>query len=530
MRTLRYLGLVVSALTLALACGDDSGKRTSQGEAGAGGEAGAEPGSAGAEPTTAGSGGGGGEGGAVVAPEPITLEAFCTGQAQEYFDWLQNCYGSDPYSEQYRPEFTMNNELDCLDSGPSVEAGRMSFDGVAAAGCLQAIDPMVCDGFDFMIFTPECANIFSPLVEAGGDCYPGAVNHFSLTGAPSECLDGWCDTTGMACPGQCVSFKENDEACSSGVECRPESHCSGDGFCTPDLADGETCTGGACAGSSSCLYPDGASEGTCVPRSVVGQACSETDPCSFGFYCLEGECKSKVGTGEPCEVLRNCPDGERCLDRDGEGPTCGGPGPAGTPCGGSADCEPDLYCPFGQNQVCTPRIAIGDPCMPSDQCEVGAWCNNELAECQALRGLGDPCLTFNFPALEACDTGLHCMQDGLCHPPGAENDPCHPGYQPSCQEGLFCSRVDFTCQPPAAEGEFCNYAWLSACAGDLGCLCEAPTCDTFNRQPAVHDTLHVCAPRRQEGDPCFYEAECEVGSQCLGDPPVCTAPLGECLP
>jgi hypothetical protein len=349
-------------------------------------------------------------------------------------------------------------------------------------------------------------------------------------GATSECLDGWCDVTGMACPGQCAPLKQDDDACLLSAECQPESHCSGEGFCTPDPALGEPCTGDACAGDSSCYYPPGATEGTCVPRSVVGQACSETEPCSFGYDCLEGECKSKVATGEACAAGRNCPDGDQCLDRDGQGATCGGPGPAGTPCGGNANCEADLYCPFGQNQVCTPRIAIGDPCLPSETCEEGAWCNNELEECQAVGGLGDACLMFNFPAINGCDTGLHCMQNGECHPPGAENEPCNPGQQVSCEAGLFCSRADFTCQPLAAQGEFCNYFWRGSCTGDLGCLCEDASCDTFNRQPTVDDTLHVCAPRRQEGEPCFYEAECEVGSQCLGDPPVCTAPPGECLP
>jgi hypothetical protein len=187
---------------------------------------------------------------------------------------------------------------------------------------------------------------------------------------------------------------------------------------------------------------------------------------------------------------------------------------------------------FAQVKVCTARSALSETCSADGQCVLDGWCHISMGICQAKQGLGGPCLMDTVLAGDvACQAPLKCMSNGKCLPIGTENEPCNTLDVESCEAGQYCSRVDLTCQPPAAPGEPCNPYSPVSCAGDLGCLCDDPACVIYGGDPEVSDTLHTCLPRRQEGDPCLHDYECETGSQCLGDPqPVCTAPPAECVP
>ena len=498
---------------LVAACGDDPTKRTARGtEAGAGG-GGDEPAAAGAGAAPSGAGGEGG--GAVQAS--VDLATYCQTIGEQYSVWLTFCYGVEAYPVAEQAEFAANIEERCSLAEEGVAAGRLAFDGVAAAACLATIDTMNCDGFTFVETREECRDVVTGLVAVGDPCYSGPPN-FAV--ASSECSGGYCDMSGQACPGECVALKADDEACAGSDECQPESWCF-EQVCTPRPAIGEACSSDACPYGASCITAPNETEGVCVARSEAGQACDESEPCSFGFQCLGGECHSKVATGEPCVHPWNCADGERCLDRDGEGPTCGGPGGADVPCGSHADCVTDHYCGFEEPRVCLPRIDVGLACTQDGQCVAGAWCNLETGECQASVGDGDSCLMNGFPAgsFEACEPGLKCMDDGLCHPVGAEGDPCHASNVTTCEEGLYCDRSDSTCQPAAGQGEACNPHSPVTCAGALACLCDDAACSLYS-----FTLPHSCAPRRADGEECFATAECAIGSSCVG------TEQGECTP
>lgn len=472
----------------------------------------------GAAPATSGAGGEGG--GAVQAR--VDLATYCRTIGETYSEWLTFCYGSDAYPESEAAEFAANIESSCLLAEPAVEAGRVAFDEVTAASCLATIDTMSCDGFTFVEGREECQGVMTGLVAVGEPCYSGAPN-FAV--ASSECEDGYCDMSGQTCPGACVALKADDEACSSSSECQPESYCFEE-VCTVRPAVGEACSGDACPYGVSCVTAPNETEGVCVARSVAGQACDESAPCSFGFQCLGGECQSKVATGEPCAHPWNCADGERCLERDGEGLTCGEPGGVDVPCAGHADCSADLHCGFMEPRSCQPRAALGSTCTRDEECVSGAWCNIETGECQAPVADGDSCLTNGFPtgSPHACETGLMCMDDGLCHPVGADGAPCRTTNGASCEEGLYCNLGEAICEPLAAQGQPCN-PWLpTTCEGDLTCLCDDADCSLYSFM-----LPHTCGPRRAEGDPCFATAECPVNSACLGtEQGECTAPAVPC--
>ncbi len=522
------VGLVVAA---AAACGDDPPRRPgTNAEAGAAGQT-SEPGTAGTPGVTTPGGAGNEAGGpGIVIPDTVDVPAYCDLVAEAYSTWLANCYGSAQYPAADAADLIEETRLNCLRTQASVDAGRLAFDEDAARVCLTAMDVDNCDGFDFIAGLADCQNVFAPLAEIGDDCFPAATSSFAVGGARSECLNGYCATTNEMCPGACTAFKENADPCVASVECGPERYCTDEG-CAPRKAAFGECSGDACELGLTCVYPPAAMLGLCVQRSTVGQACSEEEQCSTGFYCIEGTCHSKVATGEACEVSRNCADGERCLDRDGSGPTCGPPGSDDVPCLEPSDCLATHYCPISAMRVCTPRVAIGQPCT-SGQCETDAWCNSETGECQAQGGEGDSCSVGGFPAGSlACQPPLDCMGDGACHGTGGDGDPCNPGSAESCEAGLFCSRADFTCQPAGAMGDLCNPFSPVSCAGDLGCLCDDPACEPDAADPMVEDSLHTCAPRRATGEPCFTDYECAEGSSCLGGAAaVCDPDPIECLP
>lgn len=520
------IGLCVG---FAAACGDDPAKRSAPGaEAGAAGQAG-EPSSAGGGPAPGASGSGaGGEGGG--APRlRVELATYCQTIGESYAAWLSFCYGTDIYPEAEAAEFAADTETRCLAAAPEVEAGRLAFDGLAAGTCVETIDTTNCDGFTFVEGTVECRDVFSGLVGPGDPCYPGAAQHFSS--ARDECAQGYCDVSGQACPGECVALIEDDEACLTSQQCAADSFCA-EGLCTPRPALGEVCSGDACPIDASCVSAPGATEGVCVARSQAGQPCDEAEPCSSGFQCLDGECRSKVATGESCTFRWNCAEGERCLDRDGEGRTCGEPGGSNVPCEQPADCVQDHYCGFAEPKLCLPRVALRAPCTAEGQCTLGAWCNLEIGECQAGGGEGESCLMNGFPssAPHACIAGLRCMTNGECHTVGSEDGPCNTTNAVTCEEGLYCSRVDFTCQPPAEQGEPCNPYSVVSCSAGLACLCDDPACENYGGDPRVSDALHTCLPRRADGDPCWSTLECAIGSSCLGTPGECVPDPKPCLP
>jgi len=524
----RAILAVVLLLGVAAACGDSDSRKTSRAgnEGGAGGAdtagagAGADQSMSGRDGSSAGAAPEGGAG--PVAS--VGLDQYCSEIAELYFDFLTTCYGATDFPESGRDSYVEERLARCLEVEPSIEAGRLAFDGAQAARCLAELEANdTCSPFDFLLRAPACTALFSALTEPGRDCYKDATLHFTAIGVSSECQGGYCEAD--QCPGTCRPFLEDGEPCETG-QCGPASACI-DGECVARLGEGEACQQDACQAGLQCVG------GACRVPSQPGDSCY-ADLCSLGFNCIEGQCWAKVETGQPCTWRYDCSNDQRCLDRDGDGPEgllCGPIGELGQGCTQPVDCGPGLFCErdFQMPGTCESLLPIGAECN-GQTCESGAWCAFS-GLCEASGEEGDDCLYGSSPGPKpACAGELSCMSDGKCHPVGDVGEPCHVRQSESCVEGTFCSREGATCAPLAAMGEYCNPFLPQPCSDELGCLCMGDECSTFVPQDDVHDTLFICGPRRQTNEECFSDFECTGDNTCTGELPTTCQPPPYCLP
>ncbi len=148
-----------------------------------------------------------------------------------------------------------------------VDAGKATFDGAAAAACLNAIGttPSTCkysvDPAGLAI--PKCSNVFQGTLDLGASC-----------GYSGQCASGSCDVGrcgGSCCQGTCVASTVRvalgdpcspvGPPCIDGAFCRWISNASGEvGTCGPIVAEGQPCllgdecaTGSFLPGPATCL-------------------------------------------------------------------------------------------------------------------------------------------------------------------------------------------------------------------------------------------------------------------------------------
>ena len=273
---------------------------------------------------------------------------------------------------------------------------------------------------------------------------------FNCYGEPSVCTyEGVCGNGFVDICETCDDANETDgDGCSS--TCRVENCfvCSGDpSVCTP-ASDGtpcddglfctgtETCTSGACGGSTGDPCPGPNGDGNCAQScNEAADNCSGADPngstCDDGLFCTgtdtcsAGTCGAH--TGDPCPG----PDGDgNCAESCNEAAdTCTAPDPNGSACDDGLFCTGTDTCSAGACGVHT-----GDPCPGC------AACNEAADNCTAV-----------VPDGSACDDGLFCTGTDSCSAGTCSahaGDPC-PGPDgdgncvESCNEGADdCSAAD----------------------------------------------------------------------------------------
>lgn len=86
----------------------------------------------------------------------------------------------------------------------------------------------------------------------------------------------------------------------------------------------------------------------------------------------------------------------------------------GEKCDSDLNCEPQLYCPSGTNQVCTMRHKEGQECFSGTECEANLVCAKESSGlfCRRPGSEGAPCKEGN-----VCDGGLTCDAQLVCRQP-----------------------------------------------------------------------------------------------------------------
>lgn len=208
-----------------------------------------------------------------------------------------------------------------------VNAGRIQYDGNAAAACIDIIGSLGCNLTD----TPDnppvaCANTFKGSVLAGGTCYG---NEECVSG---ECGNMSCPSSGTCCSGTCEDgspasnpVPAGGDCSRAGVTCADGTRCMGSSdlgaVCTPGAALGEACAtsgmgGIECLNHGVCLPSSSALGGTCAAPPAEGEACDTmTGQCNSSLdYCdpVAAKCVRKLGPGQPCPYGTGCVDYAVC--------------------------------------------------------------------------------------------------------------------------------------------------------------------------------------------------------------------------
>jgi hypothetical protein len=370
--------------------------------------------------------------------------------------------------------------------GAQLASGSVRLDGAALEACARLVEA----SFGRCTASPGdlevwCASIFSEAVAVGDAC----------TLAGSRCGDG---DASCASDGTCRLLPERDAPCEAGIGCATGLVCR-DGACADRGG-----AGAACVADAHCEDDLVCGAGVCSAALVaVGGACTERDECVAGATCLFGACREL--TGGTCTGDAACPSHTTCGEVDAA--RCAPRLAIGEGCRESRQCEEGAYCDTtGEEGVCARRRALGETCT-YDACVEGTICKSisfGTLVCSTPANEGEGCSTDASEGSDGCASGLACIR-GLCAAPPTEGRGCADDGE--CAPGWVCRlRPDFTseCGDAAGEGELCrSYRRVSECADGLYCDPEED----------------ACARRRTDGERCDFagELECTSGLACAGE-------------
>ncbi len=141
-----------------------------------------------------------------------------------------------------------------------VDAGRITYHGDRARKCLDNAAALSCAdwGVNFnMRYVPDCGHVADGTVAMGGACT-----------LDEECASAFCGPTGCAARGAL------GEACTSPTGCQDGLYCpvSAGDHCATVAAIGAECQVSVSCQNNSCVFPYGATSGTCgSPMTCNGQ-------------------------------------------------------------------------------------------------------------------------------------------------------------------------------------------------------------------------------------------------------------------
>ena len=248
----------------------------------------------------------------------------------------------------------------------AVSAGKITYDGVAAAECFEAasLAPVPCTMPGPGLDDPSCGQMFIGAQPEGAAC-----------SASDECASGNCNTNDLsACSG-------TTDMCCAGT-CGP-----GAAAAAPPLPIGSDCSaaGSSCVAGAFCS----ASSGLCVANVAVGEPCDAATEkfCGRGLTCGP----SASGSQQVCLALPA--EGQSCATL----PTCAAL---------DDHCDP-------ATRKCVPNIAVGGACPNGVGCVDYAQCDGRTGKCVEDGNVGDGCVRSGPPCLGA----LECTTNGLCELP-----------------------------------------------------------------------------------------------------------------
>ncbi|HOX42295.1 MAG TPA: proprotein convertase P-domain-containing protein [Myxococcota bacterium] len=365
----------------------------------------------------------------------------------------------------------------------------------------------------------------------GETCLSGACQG----GSANPCNDGnvctadSCDTLLDTC--------EHDGPAADGLGCDDGAYCTINDACTSgtcvggvplDCADANACTADSCNEvTNQCVHPVVADGTACndgaycsVGETCTAGACSGSSPraCSDGNPCTVDSCNeagdvcvndAAAANGQVCDDGAFCVTGESCLNG-----ACAGGAPRN--CSDLVLCTADVCNEATDTCDHDGSVMNGTACDDGNFCLVNETCTNGACGNGTVR---------------ACDDGNSCTANNCnealdaCQNPGLANGS-------ACEDGLFCTLGD-TCQGGLCAGgpsdpcladvcaNFCDEG-TDSCGGcsPAGTYCasstQAATCDGACHMTSLTICPYECNATRQECNECEPSvAECKGNAELL---------------
>jgi hypothetical protein len=289
----------------------------------------------------AASGCGGGSGGSIPLSDlgARLLDAICSREVR-----------CGVYPDKATCAATLGNLLDEAQLTADVNAGRVVYDGKAAADCLST-------AYDSPSGFGSCSNtvaLSAPGTPSCGDAIKGTLATGAACFDSDVCLSGSCDrsacTSGAACcMGVCAAAKTTvgigDDCSSATVACPEASFCPQSSptgtspMCTAKIAAGQPCTNLTdCASGTLCVSDATTGAGACGKLPTRGQSCMASQFCdAVTDYCntTTGLCTARVAPGGACPMMNSCVAYATCSATT---TTSVAQGMEGAVCAAAADC------------------------------------------------------------------------------------------------------------------------------------------------------------------------------------------------
>jgi uncharacterized protein (TIGR03382 family) len=153
--------------------------------------------------------------------------------------------GTDVASCESKTETALSGQVMAIEA--SERKGRVNYDGTKVQGCLDYLtDPnTMCADLNMTFHlagVPACAAFLEPKVAIGGACT-----------LDFECIDGFCDVTGVAqgADGTCRALGKQGDSCANMGRCEADLTCDATAM-TCAIAPATPPGGGMCFYSSGC--------------------------------------------------------------------------------------------------------------------------------------------------------------------------------------------------------------------------------------------------------------------------------------
>lgn len=282
--------------------------------------------------------------------------------------------------------------------------GRLAFDEEAAGRCVGEIEDLGCHvteepescGSVTAGLGVEASPCFQYGDRGNAECAAGFFCHKVEGQCPYQCVaykkaDEPCGTTAEQCdPNLDLSCDFDTRTCKplgrDGAECFWSGDCASGYFCNendlcapepPVAKAGEPCgTSGnfpACESGLYCRRPSFSEPGICTPQIAEGGTCTGYGQCQSPLYCSAGfsigTCQKKREVGQRCDNYYGCRGSAWC-DEDNTG-TCVADPIAGESCEETYFCA-EARCDFSQPPyTCVALLEDFEPCTSASQCESG---------------------------------------------------------------------------------------------------------------------------------------------------------------